>query len=262
MKKLSGKCNDELLDRERSRFINWVNGVVKEYLGLVIDEFRVTFDLDKSSQSHINKWLMFALTKQVKSLELNLQPARVFRALNPGCTLYTLSLECYKPLELPHNLASIKPALTSLCLKYVNISEEVLEYLLCSFPILEKLCIERSEYLTSIKASLQLKHLDISKCPDLKTIDISATKLLSFRYCGLPIELHIRNASFLSEVSIGSARTTDVRTFAFDSLTEYFSQLEYLSLQICLFGKNKLSSGINHFPAFTNLRHLELCFCK
>ncbi|XP_021737419.1 putative F-box/LRR-repeat protein At4g15060 [Chenopodium quinoa] len=261
--------DDDFVSQERSSFLRWVNRVVEAHLGKYVDELRVTFDFNKRCQSDINKWLVFAVAKHVKRLELNFTTPT-------GC--YKSSLPRWRmSLDQPHNLSVFKSSLRSLSLTYVYVTTNDIDCLLSSCMVLENLCINNSRPLKYIRAfglPLQLKHLEVSYCPRLRTIDILAPKLLSFTHHGNPVELHIRNASLLSKLSLGNIRCTrDIVACAFDSLSKYFSQLEYLSWTIGLcIGSSisltfcvKFNLGIKNPPAMTNLKHLELhvtAFCE
>ncbi|XP_021763000.1 putative F-box/FBD/LRR-repeat protein At5g62970 [Chenopodium quinoa] len=131
-------------------------------------------------------------------------------------------------------------------------------HLLDSCQLLENLCLECSEILTSVSSaslSLPLKHLNVSCCFNMQTIDISAPKLLSLTYFGDPIEFNIRNASSLLELSVGGDKLIKV-AYAFEPLAIYLSQLKYLQLRMRLHNGNNLA--IEHPPAFPSLKHLEL----
>lgn len=111
---------------------------------------------------------------------------------------------------------------------------------------LENLCIVGGTiHLTEMKladSSLQLKNLEVSCCRYMRCIDILVPKLVSFMYYGCPIKLHLRNASLLSEVSIGYGGLHiyqgEIMTYANYHLWSYFPQLVYLSLDILLNPRN------------------------
>ncbi|KAL3614424.1 hypothetical protein CASFOL_042498 [Castilleja foliolosa] len=57
---------------ERPKYINWVNRVVRQHKGEILDAVRICFDLDKSSKCAIDNWVKFAVSKGVQRLELEL----------------------------------------------------------------------------------------------------------------------------------------------------------------------------------------------
>ncbi|KAK9716408.1 hypothetical protein RND81_06G230800 [Saponaria officinalis] len=247
--------NDDELAKKRSKFIAWVDHVLKQHVDSSIDEFRVVFDLDNSWQCHVDKWVSFALTKQVKTLDLNFQP--VYDRLD------TLLNRCGLTISHCTPLAGFNHSLTTLRLRDVNITSEAVESILLSCPFLENLNIIYSELLTSIKcrASLvSLKHFDVSRCFKLKKIDISAPKMVCFRYRGKHVELNIRNAVSLSSVFIGAGPGEDIM-YAFDHLAMYLPQLEALSLEIPVADlASELTVGVKllKFPVLTTLKVLDI----
>lgn len=243
-----------LISQDTSDFVNWVNRVVEQHHGASVEEFKVAFNLDNTYQSHIDKWVVSALAKGVKSLELDFNARPSIFIHFP----YSLPLECCNLLKCPYSSASTKPRLRTLVLKSIIITTEVLDCFLHSCPFLETLRIRRSAGLTNISVSgspLALKHLDVSDFSKLEKIDISAPKLLTFRYKGRPIQLRIRNASLLSEVSVAGGRT-DPLAYAFDSVSDYFSHLEYLHLGSSLLSEMNLV--VPPVSNLTNLKHLRL----
>lgn len=241
------------ISQHTSNFVNWVTRVVEQHHGASIEEFKVAFNLDNTYQSHIDKWVVSALAKGVKSLELDFNPRPSIYIRFP----YALPLECCNPLQCPYNLPSTKPLLRTLVLRSIIIATEVLECFLHSCPFLENLHVCRLRGLKSISVSgstLALKHLDVSNCSKLENIDISAPKLLTFRYEGKPIPLHIRNASLVS-VSVAGGRT-DPLAYAFNFVSDYVSHLEYLHLSTSL--REEMNLAIPPVPNLTNLKHLRL----
>lgn len=214
--------NEEAILQERANFVKWVNGVLESHLGRTIDEMRVAFHLDSKCQAHIDKWVVFALAKQVKRLKLDITTLLDF---GHGYSFPKWNMSLYQT----HNVSCLR----YLCLQYVDITTEDVDYLLCTCVFLEDLSIISSQSLSYVRSAcsspLQLKHLTVAACRQLRTIDILAPKLLSFKHDGNPIELHIRNAFNLSKVSFGSVRYRgDVLAYAFESFSKYNSQLEYL----------------------------------
>ncbi|KAL3504398.1 hypothetical protein ACH5RR_034239 [Cinchona calisaya] len=61
-----------LRERERCKFVEWVNKVLQSHKALALDEFRVHFDLKRSSKEAINQWLQFVSARKVQRLEVDL----------------------------------------------------------------------------------------------------------------------------------------------------------------------------------------------
>ncbi|XP_057525565.1 F-box/FBD/LRR-repeat protein At5g53840-like isoform X2 [Amaranthus tricolor] len=252
--------NPLLLPEGRSNFTTMVNSVIDSHRGLTIDKLRVIFDLDTSYESDIDKWLAFALAKQVKTLELNFTP-QVGRKVPLACR-YTWPLESrWLSRGLHLSLASI----TSLCLKFVNVTDKDIECILLSCHALESMRIVHGSFgLKNIiisQTSLQLKHLELSNCY-LSCIDIKAPKLVSLTLHGRPISLIVRD-SLLSKVSIGNGfYRGEVVASAYRNLSQYFTKLEYLSWHLCLCAFTRVNVkwnlGISKPPIMSNLKHLEL----
>ena len=190
----------EILKPERRRYIRWVNKILNAHKGATIDAFRVQFDLRRSAKSDIDSWINFALRKRVRSLELNLMPARLVLVRldwNNGC---------YPFRAQSHGNNSNISCLTRLNLNYVDFAGEDLEYLLSNCPFLEFIHIFNSPGLVRVNVAApcpNLKHLEIRHSYYLKSLDISsAPNLKSLTYFG-PYEtkLSLRNVPNLSDLS-------------------------------------------------------------
>ena len=123
-------------------------------------------------------------------------------------------------------------SLTSLTLKYVRLTRELLEHFLSSCPLLERLHVDHSEDLVNLKiysSSLKLKYLHIMRCLVFKSIEINAPNLESFGYVGKSIRLHVHSAPRLLDVRIGGMYSLPIY-YAFGSLSSYHYQLESLML--------------------------------
>ncbi|KAL4273420.1 hypothetical protein GQ457_13G021330 [Hibiscus cannabinus] len=119
----------EFIDSEKVRFVSLVNRVVESYPLPAIDEFNVSFDLNRSHKHDIDKWVKFLFEKKAKRIGLDFSRAI---DLHLPDYLYTLS-----PLSL--GLPSCIP-LTSLVLKSIKVGEKVLHNLISNSPFLEHLC--------------------------------------------------------------------------------------------------------------------------
>ncbi|XP_025816114.1 uncharacterized protein LOC112893150 isoform X2 [Panicum hallii] len=58
------------------KFIDIVNGVLKQYSGKVVEELDVKFEFDATLAEHLDDWVNFALSSRAKNLALDLLPAK------------------------------------------------------------------------------------------------------------------------------------------------------------------------------------------
>lgn len=209
------------LKTERKKFVKRVNRILGLHQASTINKFRVCFELGKNSTPHIDSWLDFAISKRVKRLELDFTPLESMRHY------YTFSHEQLTRIISKIGVHCIN-FLTSLTLKYVNVTGELLEHCLSVCPVLEKLHVARSQSLVRLKISgpsLQLKYLHIINCSQIKDVLIGGVYLVRISYLFCP-------------------------------LSNYLSQLQHLMLDICNFNDDNLE-----FPdlqGLLNLRHLEV----
>ncbi|KAL4634235.1 hypothetical protein ACB092_04G185200 [Castanea dentata] len=145
-----------LPDIDRDRYVGWVHLVLRLHQAHTIDEFKAF---------------------------IGFQPYN-FQKVARG--YYTL------PTQIPHGYSL--DSLTNLCLSYVEVTGKVLNYILSNCPYIEALHVESSASLVNLKLSrplLKLKHLEILRCIFLKEIEISTVNLVSFKYLGHEIRLHL-----------------------------------------------------------------------
>ncbi|XP_074266961.1 F-box/LRR-repeat protein At3g03360-like [Silene latifolia] len=257
--------NYEALVEKKACFVWRVDRIIEKHLGTNIDELRITCDLEPSWQSYVDKWVGFALDKQVKRLELNFSP--IWRKLRvPDDRIYRFYAY---PRDLPPKLFTTTTSttgcfkscfLTSLCLRFVNVNDEFVDFLPRTCPLLEMLCIQGSSRLTRVTGCLELKQLEVSHCKNLKKIDVTARKLQSLTLNIMhPVELlRIVDAPSLVEMSIGEAYTF---LYLFNYyLEDIFSQLVYLNLRIELGGVPFGLGGMimMNGVAMPKLEHLQL----
>ncbi|KAM5572450.1 F-box/LRR-repeat protein [Rosa sericea] len=258
------------------RYAKWVDSVVEQHRAPRIDQFRVSFYLDKSFSSSIDKWVEFALKKGVQMLELNLLEYVYYCKIKPGYPfpqqLLGLNREgeesAWKhlcrggPSHQPCVCVGLK-SLRVLTLECVDISGDVLEYFLRSCPVLERVSVYGSStlvYLRVVGPSIALKHLVIQRCSNVVGIEIVDADVVSFTYDGGEgIHLRLENVPHLVEVSIYEHReyysflSIDV---LFASLSSCVSQLEIL----------KMNNTILYYresymvPMLPNLKLLGLSF--
>lgn len=231
---------------ESDRFVRWVNEVLKLHRGPTIDEFKVCFSVnEKHFKLDIENWIRFSLRKKVKRLVLDLahtrESIRVIRQ-------YTLTDQFLRSYHLD--------SLTTLCLNSVQVTGEVLEYVLSNCPFLEVLRVEATESLVNLKPSgplLKLKHLEIIHCFKLENFEISALNLVSFKYYGHVARILLGDVPNIVEASYSRAYACSLVTNC-SQIPSYLFQVETLSLDLSL----RLFEDTPRFPIFRNLRQLRL----
>ncbi|XP_030960578.1 F-box/FBD/LRR-repeat protein At5g53840-like isoform X2 [Quercus lobata] len=221
---------------ERSKFIVWVNGVLELHQGDTIDEFRIFFDMDGTFSAVLDNWISFSRRKKVKKLSLNL--------LSLGRHKYSLTSQPFQSYSLE--------SLTDLSLTSVEVTGEVLDYILSNCPFIEILHVEISRSLMNLKTSCplpKLKHLKIIYCQNLKHIQIHAINLVSFKYFGCETT-RILLGDIPNFVSLSVMDSYVGYSFKNRCpISHYFSQLETLELMILRFFR---------FPKLPKLRNLRL----
>ncbi|OMO82270.1 hypothetical protein CCACVL1_12002 [Corchorus capsularis] len=232
------------LEAERSRFINWVNDILKSHKGTTIDEFIVCFDVNgQSYKRDVEGWIIFALEKRVRSLHLDFSISWGQKPWG-SYTLKTQFLSNY-------TINSLKV----LRLAAVEVTGEVLEYILSMCPWLEVLSIRMSKSLVRLKVSgpsLKLKSLEILLC-SLEYIEISAANLMSLKYSGDIVTAVVNGVNRLIEASI-SGRYASYIIKNLCHFSGLFSQLETLVLDLT----EETFRTFPEFPKLRNLKNLEL----
>ncbi|KAK8506132.1 hypothetical protein V6N12_074183 [Hibiscus sabdariffa] len=163
--------------KERDGYVESITRFLNLHRAGTIDELRVCFDLNLKHRRPIDTWIKIALMKKVKSLELDFEPCRSNHRRDSGNYLFGWKF---------FNSSEIR-FLISLCLKHVDVSGQILESFLSNCPLLETLHVSHSKQLTLINvcgSSLRLKHLHISFCKCIKSIEVYAPNLVSFAYRG------------------------------------------------------------------------------
>ncbi|KAG5564421.1 hypothetical protein RHGRI_000565 [Rhododendron griersonianum] len=149
----------------------------------------------------------------------------------------------------------LKPPLGRGELQDANVNGELLEFLLSNCLLLETLCVFRSEHIVNLRvagSSLQLKHLEIFQCKCLESLEVSTPNLVTFKYFGQRIRLHIGNLPLLSKLHIGGGYGHQV-TYTLVAFSSHLSQIETLELE--MFFKDNREIQV---PQLTNLEHLKL----
>lgn len=158
-----------------------------------------------------------------------------------------LGLEKESALKLKHLYSSDTPSLHScgynigfnflkvLHLKYVDVTQEVLEYFLSSCPVLERLTVNGARNFVNLRVagpSIALKYLVLITCSSLKTVEICDTNLVSFYFYG-PFEIKriFSNVPLLVEVSYNIYEKIPMAR-PLTQLSCCISQLQFLMLNI------------------------------
>ncbi|KAK8654192.1 hypothetical protein V6N13_128165 [Hibiscus sabdariffa] len=181
--------------KETDGHVEWITRFLDLHRAGTIDELRVCFDLNLQHRRCIDTWIEIALMNKVKSLELDFEPFRSNHRRDGQN--YRFGWKFFKSSGIRF--------LTGLCLKHVDVSGQVLEYFLLNCPLLETLHVSHSKQLTHINvcgSSLRLKHLHISFCKCIKSIEVYAPNLVSFEYRGLErVHIDLKYVPQLCDVS-------------------------------------------------------------
>ncbi|KAK8506141.1 hypothetical protein V6N13_002781 [Hibiscus sabdariffa] len=239
--------------KETDGYVEWITRFLDLHRAGTIDELRVCFDLNLQHRRCINTWIEIALMKKVKSLELDFEPCRSNHRRNGQN--YRFGWKVFSSSGIRF--------LSGLCLKHVDVSGQVLESFLLKCPLLETLHVSHSKQLTHINvrgSSLRLKHLHISFCKCIKSIEVYAPNLVSFEYRGLErVHIDLKYVPQLCDVSYAGQWETrqvfELRKSIPSCLAT--SQLVNLSLHIPFLPFVDISPIQPDFP---NLRYLTLEF--
>ncbi|XVF62156.1 hypothetical protein PTKIN_Ptkin08bG0194500 [Pterospermum kingtungense] len=239
-------------DSERNKFIEWVNKVLSPHNGPTIDEFRVFFDLGEHKCKHyLDSWINFALEKSVRRLELNLSCwyAFAFRGV------YLLTLPFLQNCKLD--------SLTCISFNAVEVTQEVVEYILSCCPLLESLTLVTSASLVNLKVSgptLKLKHLKILRCHSLKCIKISAPSLVSFKHNGPRAKINFKYVPSLVEASFSWFHVPFLVKNPPENSWSLLFQLRALALDVIDFEPKFCQ--FRRFPKLRNLMEFKLQLCS
>ncbi|KAJ0577074.1 putative F-box domain, FBD domain, leucine-rich repeat domain superfamily [Helianthus annuus] len=230
--------NTSLYRLERSKFIEQVNSVIRNYNHPVVHRFRINLGISDLNQRVIDEWLQFAVNKKVEILELDLN--------------YDF------PLILPNSRYVEFVSLKKLYLNNVKLRAGVLEDLLTRSPQIESISIHDSTYMTHIRVAgrhLNLKHFEIVHCRDLQSLYLSDFDLVSFIYKGRPIDICLTNLPKLKEVNLSQA-LPGLDNKVFNQVSSCASSLQALS--ITFRRPEKLLPNVGSMPQLPNLKKLML----
>lgn len=222
----------EEMDQESRRYVSWVDSVIKQHRAPILERFRVCFDIDCRFTTSVDRWIEIAMNKRVQILELEF--SRVYSWDLEDTYLFPhklLRLEKESALKLNIGFNFLKV----LHLKYVDVTQEVLEYFLSSCPVLERLTVNGARNFVNLRVagpSIALKYLVLITCSSLKSIEICDTNLVSFYFYGpFEIKMIFSNVPLLVEVSYNIYEKIPMAR-PLTQLSCCISQLQFLMLNI------------------------------
>ncbi|KAH6808280.1 hypothetical protein C2S51_029388 [Perilla frutescens var. frutescens] len=226
---IGDECSKSSLQMERLNYMRWVNHVIalcnESSSSSTVEDFKVYFNLDKTHETCINEWLRYALSKKVRTLELKLEDVG-------GVTSRKYD-DCYTfPLERFSNDSICFKNLRRICMQYVNVSGEALEFFLKNCPLLEDLSVSQSGHFLGLKITGPFplfKRLEIHLCHNIKSVEIRSVDLVYFKYIGSRIDLRLENVPRLVNIHIGGVLTHRMGD-VLSMLSSYLPQLEVFTL--------------------------------
>lgn len=232
--------NPKLRKMHMNKYIRWVNRTLQMCKVERLDQFRVCFDLNKFAHHDIDRWLEFAVSRQVQRLELDLLKGGEVTRYSPYCYNFPaqhFGLNDYAAQprlsyvhKLPPLLRNFK-SLKVLLFKSVNVTGEVLEFFLYNCPYLEEMTVHGSGTLVNLEVvgpSLKLKHLSIFYCTEVESLKICDTNLVTLATSSSH-KLLLLNVPMLIEVEI-LGRATHFLDDILPIVSCVLSQLEVLKI--------------------------------
>ncbi|KAG5610705.1 hypothetical protein H5410_021986 [Solanum commersonii] len=234
-----------------------------------LDQFRISFDLNKFAQHKIDRWLEFAVARQVQRLELDLLdggdlPQYIGSCYNFPVQHFGLNDSDYSAQprlnKLPPLLHNFFKSLKVLLFKSVNLTGEVVEFFIYNFPSLEELTVHASETLVNLQVvgpSVKLKYLSIWYCIALKSLKICDTNLVTLSTTLSAARLLLVNVPMLIELHALGFPTNILDAMLPCISSCALSQLEVLKINsdITIFGKH---SEYGLIPQLTMLKKFVL----
>ncbi|XP_042495943.1 F-box/FBD/LRR-repeat protein At1g13570-like [Macadamia integrifolia] len=221
-----------------SKFIEVVDQNLKLLQDFKVERFRICSPLDSRHGSNLSRWVQFAIISGVKELHLDLYNKS---SSTPHDRLYNIPsglLGCGKKYSLNHlhlsccTLSILRPwpgfegfeSLTTLSLKYVFLTEKVVEDILSCCTLLEWLKLEKCNNLLSLKiSSPSLKYLEVNELSHLAEIRLCASSLVTFEFTGHMVEICFENTPLLVNLMLHTVgfHSWDGATFALTRLPVY-----------------------------------------
>ncbi|KAG5600639.1 hypothetical protein H5410_032009 [Solanum commersonii] len=244
--------NPKLRKMYMKKYIRWVSRTLKMCKVERLDQFRISFDLNKFAQHKIDRWLEFAVARQVQRLELDLLDGGDLPQYSGSCYNFPVQhfgLNDYdysaqpRLNKLPPLLHNFFKSLKVLLFKSVNLTGEVVEFFIYNCPSLEELTVHASETLVNLQVvgpSVKLKYLSIWYCIALKSLKICDTNLVTLSTTLSAARLLLVNVPMLIELHALGFPTNILDAMLPCISSRVLSQLEVLKINsdITIFGKH------------------------
>ncbi|CAH9072031.1 unnamed protein product [Cuscuta europaea] len=233
--------------------------------GLTLEDFRICFDVGKSSSESISQWLKFAFERQVERLELDLLEFGCHMSLPGNVHVFPDKFLFQNPRVLHRHHPPITcttlfnfKSLKSLSFKNVHVSDEAIEFFVHNCPFHEQIFLYSIEKLSNLEvcgSSLALKHLELCCIYDFISLEVSAPNHTSLSV-GTTNGLVLRNVSMLVDIHICCGKVEIPLLVA--ALICCLSQLQILSLWLEIHQARHIV--LLNFPDMPKLKKLVLSF--
>lgn len=192
----------------RVKFVSIVDQILELHAGMKLERFCLFFYPGLDYSSITNKWIHFATEKEVEELNLNFYmeegkpfalPQVVFDC--KSVSVLKLSSCVLSPFATFKNLCLLK----TLYLRMVNLTTELIDSLLSNCLLLERLDMIQCSQPTHLKIySMQLRSLMMimNYKSNLKSFEIEAPSLVSFKYSGEFVDISFKKNPCLVDVMI------------------------------------------------------------
>ncbi|CAM8973172.1 unnamed protein product [Rhodiola kirilowii] len=252
----------DMLSTSHASYIAWVNNFIEARNAIPesppVKQLRLMYGLDDKYRCHIDRWINFAIVNRVEKLRLEF--AAYTEHLSYPADMYKLSEECW--YRAPSGLSSLT-CLKSLFLSSVNVSNQFIEFILSSCPLLEDLMLHYAGPYTNLDVSgmpsLQLKRLRIDIADDFALNKLCAPRLTSLFYESPQFSPQTIDVPMLTDLTIGRRIGRGQRIMKYlDHFWSYLPQLEKLDLMMTEPRRFKLKQ--KQLPKLVKLKYLKMRF--
>ncbi|KAJ9539826.1 hypothetical protein OSB04_026332 [Centaurea solstitialis] len=225
---------DTISNEKSNKYMSWVDHIIHQHNGPTIDKFKICFGLDDNAKDAIDKWIEYAVSKNVQTLELSLVRSRI----NYSFPNKIFDWKCGSSLKghsFNDPVMEIK-CLKSLVLNHVDVDDEGLKKILSNCPVLENLFIRDSSKLVKLEIhgkGLALKNLYMISCHGLESVEICDSNIVFFG-CrgGSPITSRFDNLQKLEKICIDKGHSWKELNDTFCQLSRV-PCLQVLELNLC-----------------------------